>query len=155
MYSVMSDSLWPHGMWPARPLCPWNFLGKNTGVGSHFLLQGIFSTQGVNLHILHLQHWQADSLALCHLGSPIINKIVGLVLCVFLFCFLIIHSYCILPKKICLKLIRGKKQNRCFITGGLESIELESRRVVRHLEMTIWIWGFSRNFWLFNWLGDI
>ena len=26
--------------------CPWNFPGKNTGVGCHFLLQGIFPTQG-------------------------------------------------------------------------------------------------------------
>ena len=28
-----------HGLWPARFLCPWDFIGKNTGVGSHFLLQ--------------------------------------------------------------------------------------------------------------------
>ena len=41
-------------------LCPWNFPGKNTGVGCHFLLQGIFLTQGLNPHLLH---WQADSLA--------------------------------------------------------------------------------------------
>ena len=34
---------------PARPLCPWDFPGKNTGVGSHFLLQAIFPTQGWNL----------------------------------------------------------------------------------------------------------
>ena len=38
--SVVSDSLWPHE--PARLLCPWNSAGKNTGVGSHCLLQGIF-----------------------------------------------------------------------------------------------------------------
>ena len=37
---VRSDSLQPHG------LCrPWNSPGQNTGVGSRFLLQGIFSTQ--------------------------------------------------------------------------------------------------------------
>ena len=34
-------------------LRPWNCLGKNTGVGSHFLLQGIFLTQGSNLGLLH------------------------------------------------------------------------------------------------------
>ena len=39
--SVVSDSLWPHGLWLTRLLCPWNFSGKNTGVGCHFLLQGI------------------------------------------------------------------------------------------------------------------
>ena len=34
-------------------LCPWDFLGKNTGVDSHFLLQGIFLTQGSNPSLLH------------------------------------------------------------------------------------------------------
>ena len=33
-----------HGLYLARTLCPWNFPGKNTGVGCHFLLHGIFST---------------------------------------------------------------------------------------------------------------
>ena len=33
-------------------LCPWNSPGKNTGVSCHFLLQGIFPTQGLNLHLL-------------------------------------------------------------------------------------------------------
>ena len=47
--SVMSDSLQPHGLWPARLLCPQNSPGKNTGVGCHSLLQGIFPTQGLNL----------------------------------------------------------------------------------------------------------
>ena len=39
-------------------------------MGCYFLLQGIFLTQGLNLHLLHLLHWQADSLPLCHVGSP-------------------------------------------------------------------------------------
>ena len=52
-----------------RLLCPWDFPGKNTGVGCHFLLQGIFLTQGLNKHLLHLQRWQANSLPLCTLGS--------------------------------------------------------------------------------------
>ena len=38
--------------------------GKNTGVGCHFLLQGISSTQGLNLHLLCPLHWQAGSLPL-------------------------------------------------------------------------------------------
>ena len=37
---------------------------KNTGVGCHFLLQGIFLTWGLNLHLLCLLHWQVDSLPL-------------------------------------------------------------------------------------------
>ena len=44
-HSVVSDSLWSHGLYAARLLCPWNSPGKNTGVGSHSLLQGIFHTQ--------------------------------------------------------------------------------------------------------------
>ena len=36
--------------------------GKNTGGGCLGLLWGIFPTQGLNPHLLHLQHWQASSL---------------------------------------------------------------------------------------------
>ena len=36
----------------------------------HFLLQGIFLTQGSNPHLLHLLHWWVNSLPLSHLGSP-------------------------------------------------------------------------------------
>ena len=35
----------PHGPQPTRLLCPWDFSGKNTGVGCHLLLQGTFLTQ--------------------------------------------------------------------------------------------------------------
>ena len=59
--SVVSDSLRPHGLYPTRLLCPWDSPGKNTGVGCHFLLQGIFLTQGSNSRVLRLLHWQADS----------------------------------------------------------------------------------------------
>ena len=48
-------------------LCPWDSPGKNTGMGCHALLQGIFRTQGSNLGLLHcgqiLYH-------LSHQGSP-------------------------------------------------------------------------------------
>ena len=47
------DSLQPHGLQPARLLCPWNSLGKNTEMGCYFLLQGIFLTQGSNPGLLH------------------------------------------------------------------------------------------------------
>ena len=40
----MSDSLQPHGLQPTRFLCPWDFPGKNTGVGCHFLLQAFPNT---------------------------------------------------------------------------------------------------------------
>ena len=45
-------------------LCPWNSPGKNTRVGCHALLQGIFSTQGLKSSLLSLLHWQAGSLPL-------------------------------------------------------------------------------------------
>ena len=57
--SVVSDSLRPHGLQSTRLLCPWNFPGKNTGVGCHFLLQGNLLAQGSNPGLLHLLHWQA------------------------------------------------------------------------------------------------
>ena len=38
-------------------------------MGCHFLLQGIFLTQELNLHLLCLWHWQVNSLPPCHLGS--------------------------------------------------------------------------------------
>ena len=59
--SVMSDSLRPHGLWPARLLVLGIFPGKNTAMDCHFLLQGIFPTQGLNLSLLRLLPWQADS----------------------------------------------------------------------------------------------
>ena len=46
------------------------FPGKNTGEGCHFLLQGTFPIQGLNLC---LPYWQVDSLPLSHLRSPLKN----------------------------------------------------------------------------------
>ena len=57
-HSVVSDSLQLHGLQPARLLCPWDSPGRNTGVGCHSLLQGIFPIQGLNPHLLS---WQVDS----------------------------------------------------------------------------------------------
>ena len=62
---VVSDSLRLHGLLPTRLLCPWDFSGKNAEASCHFLLQGIFSTQGSNPR---LPHWQVDSLPLSHLA---------------------------------------------------------------------------------------
>ena len=59
--SVMSDSLLPRGLQPIWALCPWGFPGKSTGVGCHFLLQGIEPG---------LLHRQADSLLLSQQRSP-------------------------------------------------------------------------------------
>ena len=64
-HPVVSDSSRPHGLQPSRLLCPWDSLGKNTGVP--FPLPGIFPTQGLNPSLLHQQ---ADALLLSHQGSP-------------------------------------------------------------------------------------
>ena len=68
--SVLSKSLWTHGLQPIQSLYPWNFPGRNTGVGCYSLLQGLFPTidqtwvsciSGIGRQILYHQ---------CHLGSP-------------------------------------------------------------------------------------
>ena len=51
--SVMSDSLRPHSLQPARLLFPWTSPGENTGVGSRSLLQGIFLNWGSSPGLLH------------------------------------------------------------------------------------------------------
>ena len=52
-YSVISESLWLHGLQPANLLCPWNSPDKSTGVGSHSFLQRIFLTKGLNPGLPH------------------------------------------------------------------------------------------------------
>ena len=52
----------------------WNFSGKKTGVGCHFLLQRIFSTQGLNPRLLSLLHWQAGFLITVPFGNPQIEN---------------------------------------------------------------------------------
>ena len=68
-YSVVSDSLQPHGLKPTRLLCPWDFPGKNTRVGCHFLLQEIFPTHGLNPGLLHCRQM------LYHLSHQAISSI--------------------------------------------------------------------------------
>ena len=61
-HSVLSSSLWPHGLYS-----PWNSPGQNNGVGSLSLLQGIVPTQGSNLGLPHCR-WILYQLS--HQGSP-------------------------------------------------------------------------------------
>jgi len=63
-------------LYPVRLLSPWNFPSKNIGVGYHYLLQGIFPTQGLNLHLLCLLHLKADSLPLVSPGKPQVSDTV-------------------------------------------------------------------------------
>ena len=56
----------PHGLWPLpRLLCPWDSPGKNSGVGCHFLLQGIFQPRDGT----RVSSTAVDSLPLSHKGS--------------------------------------------------------------------------------------
>ena len=66
--SVMPDSLRPHELQPTKLLCPWDFPGKDTGVGCHFLIQGIFPTQRSNPGLLHCRQ---ILYRLSYKGSPI------------------------------------------------------------------------------------
>ena len=62
--------LQPHWLYPARLLCSWDFPSKNTSVGCHFLLQGIFLKQGLNLSLLQcrgiLYYWAAQEAQVSH-----------------------------------------------------------------------------------------
>ena len=75
-HPVVCDSLWPHGLQPARLLFPWDSPGKNTEVGYHCLLQGIILTQVLNLSLLP---WQVDPFPpgkphMCFQGSLIYHE---------------------------------------------------------------------------------
>ena len=56
-------------------LCPWNSPGKSTGVGCHFLLQGIFLSQGSNPGLLHCRQMLYP---LSHQGIPILYSNVSM-----------------------------------------------------------------------------
>ena len=67
---LVTQPLRPHGLGPTRLLCPWDSLGKNTGVGCHALLQGIFLIQGLNPGLLNFRQIPYH---LSHQTSPIQN----------------------------------------------------------------------------------
>ena len=69
--SVVPDSLQPHELCSLSGF-PWNSPGKNTGVGCHFLLQGIFLTQGLNPGLLH---YRQIPYHLSHQGSPEMGQV--------------------------------------------------------------------------------
>ena len=71
---VVSDSFRLYRLKTTRLLCPWDSSGKNTGVSCHFLLQGIFPTQGSNSCLLCLLNWQIGSWPLASLGKPLLNN---------------------------------------------------------------------------------
>ena len=63
-----STLLQPHGLQPTRLLCPWDFPGKNTGVGCHFLFQGIFLTCVSCIGRWILYHWATKEPHIYYIG---------------------------------------------------------------------------------------
>ena len=63
-------------LWAVAHQAPlWDSSGKNTGVGGHVLLQGIFPTQEFNPYLLHLLHCKEVLYPLSHLGSPVLAEL--------------------------------------------------------------------------------
>ena len=74
---VVSDSFRPHGLQPARLLCPWDSPGQNTGVGCHDLLQGTFQPRDrtcfscfffIAGRSLPLSYWETAHVTVCIQG---------------------------------------------------------------------------------------
>ena len=70
--SVISNSLQPHELQPTKLFAPWDYSNKNTGVGSHSLLQGIFLTKGLNPSLLYCRQ---ILYCLSFQGSPAIIRL--------------------------------------------------------------------------------
>ena len=73
----MSNSLRPRWTVALQTPLSRGFAGKNTGEGCHFLFQGTFPAQGLNLHLLHCRRSPAllaDSLSLSHQGKPLYGQ---------------------------------------------------------------------------------
>ena len=70
---VVSDSSWPHGLQPTRLLCPWDFPGKSTGVGYHYILiltsriRTLKFLQGFDIISL-LRYWGWEEILICPLS---------------------------------------------------------------------------------------
>ena len=119
----MSDSFLTPWWWTewssSKLLCPWDFLGKNSGMSCHFLLQGIFPPQGLNLLS------QADSFPLNQpIGKPIqwilcSKHCLELVLSVQAACFLSFLYLCYIPPtKSGKQLLARHHHSHCLYRSG-------------------------------------
>ena len=59
--SVTSNSLWPHGLYPAGPLCPWILQARILEQVAIPVPRRFSLTQGLNRYLLSFLHWQVDS----------------------------------------------------------------------------------------------
>ena len=69
-WPVVSNALQPHGLKLTKATLSMGFSRQEYWSGLSFVLQGIFPTQGSNVHLWCLLHWQADSLPLALPGKP-------------------------------------------------------------------------------------
>ena len=69
MYSVVSDSLWSHGLWPARLLSPWGFSRQEYWRGFPCPPPGDLWDPGIEPASTVSPAWQVDSLPVRHLGT--------------------------------------------------------------------------------------
>ena len=135
--SVVSVSLQPHGLQHARLPWPWNSPGKNTGVGCHFLLKGIFPMQRLNpgsvLHCRHILY------LLSHQGNP--EK-----------CFRALkssrhlHSICFISVFICLNFEQTEAGNPMQSTRGTVYIRKTAQNSSQNYtqKKVLNEWGISR-----------
>ena len=93
--SLSCLTLQPQGLEPDWLLCPWDFPGKKTKVRCHFFLWGTFLTWGLNPCLLWPLRWQADSVPLRHLRSPInVISVMKTILFYFFYFFIwLLQSY--------------------------------------------------------------
>ena len=101
--SVPSDSLRLYGLSPTRFSCPWAYLGKKTGVGCLFLLQGIFQTQKLNQSLLPLLHCR--QMLYCWTTGEALNSTINILIYIFLNIYLIfLRIRCLELKVLCDKM---------------------------------------------------
>ena len=88
-----------YGLWPAMLLCTWDSPGKNAGVGCLALLQGIFLTQGSNLHLLCLLHCRQILYCWATGKAPNFSLLLGKMLTSPGYCKILMRKYTKVPWK--------------------------------------------------------
>ena len=76
---VCPQPLWPHRLWPIRLLHLWDCPGKNSGVGCHFLLQGVFLMWGSSLGLQHCRQILYHSATILKLNQGRVKKPVSVI----------------------------------------------------------------------------
>ena len=137
-HSGMFNSLQPNGLQPTRLLCPWNFPGKNTAVGCHFLLQGIFLTQGLNPHLLQASCIAGEFFTTESPGKPEVEN----QLTIYKITFIMVKLACSNPtikkrrkvqKNACcpgrvITILQLKQLSNLFFSGGCTDLDKQTQK---------------------------